>query len=299
MKHHYLLIVFLCFQIGLFAQETTVVKDSIWSHDGSVNFTFSNVGLENWAGGGENSISLGILSNYQLDRTTEASIWTTNLNAAYGIARVGESNNLFKKTDDQLIFLTNYNLRLNENWNVTAYADFRTQFTPGYTFAFDSVRNKEVEDQEISRFMAPGYLVTGLGISYHRGIFKATLSPATTKLTFVLQDSLSNVGAFGVDEGKNVRSEFGASFLGSLDVPVMENINFKTNLNLFYNYETPELMDVNWETFLVFKINDFFNTSFSTQLIYDSDVDILQADGTSSSEIQFKHVLNVNVGFTF
>ena len=52
--------------------------------------------------------------------------------------------------------------------------------------------------------MAPAYLTTGLGFTYDPGkIFTVVLSPAAWRGTFVLNDRLSDEGAYGVDPGEN------------------------------------------------------------------------------------------------
>jgi hypothetical protein len=80
----------------------------------------------------------------------------------------------------------------------------------------------------------------------------------------------------------------------------MENVKLSSTLNLFANYEHLTQIDVNWENLIVFKVNKYLTTSFSTQLIYDHDVLIPQEeDGIAKRAIQFKHVLNINVGYTF
>ena len=54
-------------------------------------------------------------------------------------------------------------------------------------------------------------MTTGLGFTYDPGkIFTVVLSPASWRGTFVLNDRLSDEGAYGVDPGKHLLSAFGA-----------------------------------------------------------------------------------------
>jgi hypothetical protein len=153
---------------------------------------------------------------------------------------------------------------------------------------------QEQREQRISGFLAPGYLATSLGVQYIEGGFQLMVSPLTSKMTMVLDDSLSSAGAFGVYPGKKLRTEIGAGLAMEWKTKVMKNVQFTTRGNLFMNYETPDLIDVNWETLLIFKVNKYITTSFGTQLIYDHDVII-----EGQRRIQFKQVLNLNVGTTF
>lgn len=290
----FLMIVFFHFSLG---QETQ--NDSLWSHKGTININFSNVGLSDWAAGGESSIALGGIIDAHLTRNSEQSSWDNYVNLAYGITRVGGSGRLFKKTDDQLLLGSKYAYKFNNpKWSLSAGFELRTQTQPGFEYAVDTLGN-EFENQIISEFFAPAFLNLNLGIQYKDKYADLTLAPTASKVTFVLHDSLANAGAFGVEAGKNIRTEFGANFNGKLEFPIAENISFKTILNLFTNYETLDLIDVNWSTLLSMKVNKYITTTFGTELIYDHDILIPQADGTSKQAVQFKHVLNVNVGIAF
>ena len=293
-----LLITFFSFTI-LYGQDTTIVsKDTLWKTSGSGNISFSNVGLSNWAGGGQNSISIGGILDGKAVRESNKSKWLNYLNFAYGIAKLGSKDNLFKKTDDQLVLGSKYDFKFNKYWSMSAYMELRTQVANGYTFRQDA-DGKEIKDQLVSRFFAPGYIFAGLGITYQNKVFSATFAPFSYKLTMVLEDSLSDAGAFGVAPGKKSRSELGPSFTAKLDTKILENVNFKSSLNLFADYTSLGTIDTFWETLLVFKVNKFINTSFGTTLIYDNDVLIKQKDGTSRQALQFRHVLNINFGMKF
>ncbi|NJO01265.1 MAG: hypothetical protein HC880_05825 [Bacteroidia bacterium] len=176
--------------------------------------------------------------------------------------------------------------------------ELRTQMAPGYTFAQDADGN-ETRDKLLSEFFAPAFLNATLGISYQNKILKVTLSPVSNKLTFVLNDSLSQVGAFGVDPGKKVRSELGPTFTANLEWEPIKNITLISRLLLFANYETLDRIDTDWESLLVFKVNEYITTSFGTRLIYDHDILIQQDDGTSRQAVQYRQSLNINVNFKF
>ena len=125
------------------------------------------------------------------------------------------------------------------------------------------------------------------------------LSLAAGKFTFVSDDDLAALGAFGVDPGSNSRIEFGSNLLATLDLPVMENLSFKSTLNFFTSYSTFGEIDTNWDTLLVMKVNKWFNATFGTQLIYDKDILIDTGDGVPADAVQFKHVLNFGLNFKF
>ncbi len=289
--------------LGMFAfsanaQDTEEVADStkIWTKSGSIGLTFSNVGLENWTGGGVSSVSLGFISNYKAVRETEFSVWDNQIDFAYGGVKQ-EGNETFRKTDDQLILNSQYGYKLNKKWSVSALLNFRTQVAPGYKYSSDPTGELR---ERTTNFMAPGYLNANIGLTYKPNKnFTATISPLANKTTFVLDKGVEEID-FGLDEGDKVRAEFGYSIVSNYTKEVMKNVNFTTNLVLFADYENPTEIDVNWETLLAMKVNKYITTSFGTQLIYDEDVLITDENGKSSnSKIQFKHVLNVGFGITF
>lgn len=266
---------------------------SAWKHEGFFRLTFNNTGLSNWAAGGENSIALGSVINFNAKYETKKSIWDNTLNLDYGIARVGDADRRFKKTKDQFSFISKYGYKLTQHWNISAAVNFSTQIQPGYTYK--DTLGKEFIDQKISDFFSPAYILPTIGLGYQNKLFSAVLSPIANKITIVMDDSLSQAGAFGVSPGKNVRNELGIDFTGKMKFSPMENVTFETYLNLFANYETSEFIDVNWTTNLVFKINKYLNASFGTQLLYDHDILIPQEDDTSIQAIQFKHVLDIGL----
>ena len=258
-----------------------------WQTDGSFAINFSQVKLSNWAGGGQSSISVNSLVNLSAQYFKGRSIWENRLDIAYGLMRQGDDENAnFRKTDDLLNFISKYNYQIKDGFFVTALTDFRTQMDVGYEYSTENGENRRIK---ISEFMAPGFLVSSLGVTYKKGkTYSITLSPFTSKFTFVLDDSLSQLGAFGVDPGSLVRSELGAALRSSYEKEVYTNINFRTNLSLFANYETFSRVDVNWEGILVMKVNNYITSTVSAQLVYDHDI---------IQKTQWRNAINVGLLF--
>lgn len=288
-----------------FSQADSTKKDSVqkspWTRSGSINVSFTNVQLTNWAAGGQNSIALGGIITGKAIRETKKDKWISEATIQVGGAKVGGDNVLFKKTDDFFILNTQYNRKITEKWAYSGGLDFRTQTLPGFQF-YNGADGKERRGKMLSEFFAPAFLTANLGATYQTKIFTATVSPIAGRLTIVQNDSLSNAGAFGVRNGEKTLLEFGPNITAKLDVNLMENINLKSNFSMFSRYDTwvaKGLWDVNWEVLLSLKVNKYFTTSFATHLIYFNNVLILQSDGTSKQAVQFKQVLSVNFGVKF
>jgi hypothetical protein len=202
------------------------------------------------------------------------------------------------KTDDKIDFTSKFGLKAADKLYYAALVNFKTQLTNGYNYPNDSVK--------ISGFMAPGYLLVALGLDYKPNDNLAVFfAPLTLKLTFVSDDVLANAGAFGVDPGDNLKSEFGGYLRTSLKKDLMENVTIQTKLDLFSNYiHNPQNIDVSWETLLSMKVNKFISATLSTHLLYDDDITITdnKDDGTTKtykSRVQFKEVLAIGFSVKF
>lgn len=277
----------------IFAQNDSVQSDTTyWSKNAVLNLNFSQVDLTNWNGGGQSSVSIGGLSNFNTNYAKGKNVWDNRLDMAYGLLRQGDDGSPFVKTDDNIILTSRYSRQLKKRIFLSAIVDFRTQFDEGL----------DEEDVIISRFMSPGFLLGNIGLTYKfKKVFTATFSPLSSKSTFVMDDSLSTAGAYGVDPNENFRFQGGINFSSSFQKDIWENVNLSTNLNLFADYEKLGNVDVNWETALNFKINKFLSASYSTQLIYDDDIKSKEITNETTGEtrnvagVQFKSVMNIGL----
>lgn len=295
----FLLASFLCQTAQAFQEQaeptdsTQVAADSVeyWKEGVTFNINLQQVGLTNWAAGGESSVAIGAqiegFVNYEKDEV----VWENRARVGYGIIRNGDASNRFEKTDDVVILSSKYSQKFSEKILLTSAINFQTQMDEGFRVQDDQSRVL------ISNFMSPGYFQASLGLTYREGkVFSSTLSPFTGRFTFVLSDSLSNAGAFGVDPGEMIRSEAGISLTGGIQKDLMENVKLQTNFNLFSNYEKFPNTVVNIEAALNLKVNDYIQSNISSQLIYDDDVIVTRSDGSRGRDVQLKNV--INVGFT-
>lgn len=283
-----------------FAQSdsTTTPKDTTyWTKGGSYNLNLTRVSLNNWAGGGDNSLSIASMLKLFANHKKGKHAWDNSLDLSYGIAKIGE--NEFRKSDDQIIFLSKYGYKIKSNINFSGLVDFRSQMAAGYTYAIDPLDASKEISTEISNFLAPAYILKSLGIEYKKGNFFVVASPITGKTTIVNDKVLSDAGSFGVEPGEMIRFELGALVKSGFKITLMKNVDFSTNVTFFSAYEQAEHIDVNWETTTQFKINDYLSTTFTTQLLYDDDIAILKSDDTVGPAVQYKDVLNIGLLYKF
>lgn len=277
----------------------------IWTRGGNFQLNMSQVSLTNWAAGGFSSVSGIAQFNGFANRVKGRFAWNNSVAMAYGLLAQDGSRTV--KTDDRLELNTKYGYELKKFWYLSALGQFKTQFSEGID---------ETSGLRISDFMAPGYLILGLGLDYmpsdHFSLF---VSPATAKLTFVQNQKLADFGAFGVDAatydpvtgnrltaGANMLTEFGGYVKVMYMHDLAKNINFLTKADFFSNYlKDPQNVDVNWETLFTFKVNDWFAATLSTLLIYDDNTQILKTWGEDPTQqyvgkgTQFKEAIGLGI----
>jgi hypothetical protein len=271
---------------------------SYWVDGGKFGISFSQVGLTNWAAGGDPSVSFSGLFSYSLKYEKEPHLWVTKLDAGYGAQRIGRDEEHFKKTDDNLILITRYGYQVSNKWYLSAQGGFRTQFYKGYNYENDT-------SILISAFMAPAYSKMGIGLSYNHNFsesesFSLTFAPLNGKATFVMDDTLSARGDFGVEPGKSFLFQGGMDLSMALNKEILKNVTLTTSLAMFSQFRNMGAIDVNWEMLLWFRINEYLAANISTQLIYDEDVTIIDSEGNQvNSLVQFKEVLGLGLTLTF
>ncbi len=287
MKRILLLLAALTVAYGAGAQDTV----RYWSHKGATGLNLSQVSLTNWSAGGEPSVAFDVSLAYSLDYKKGKSLWNNRLELAYGLSNTGSLGT--RKTNDKIYLASTYGYRIAKSWYASATVNFNSQFANGYNYS-------TTPSTLISQFMAPGYLTTGVGFTWTpKKWFTATFAPAAWRGTFVLDDALSDAGAYGVKKGENLLTEFGANAVGELKYEFLPNMTVYSRLTLYSNYlENGQNVDVNWDTQLVMKINKWFSANAGVTMIYDDDTKFLK-DERMMSLLQLKQLLGVGLLFNF
>jgi len=198
MKTLYILSFLLLSNLSFSQDSTDVSKDTIppkyWKLKATYGLNATQSSFVNWGAGGRSSVALlsfiEASALYKKDRIK----WDNSLGLAFGGVYYfdkGDMNSNFAKTDDKIDISTDFGVEIKGDWYANFMSSFKTQFTDGYNFPNDSVR--------ISNFMAPGYLNLAVGIEYfYKDMLSVSLSPFAAKLTWVADQHLANLGAFGV-----------------------------------------------------------------------------------------------------
>ena len=280
--------------------------DSVYhKHETLVNVQFSQVQLSQWAAGGQSSASLIAKVDQFWEYDGLKFGWDTEVHGAFGLLHRPDEGILLK-TDDRIELASKLGYRFDKKGSLTALGSFRTQMAPG----FATVDGVPDPTQVTSRFMAPGYLVLALGLDI-KPLTGATifLAPFTSKSTYVLDDSLSAAGTFGVAAGQKARHEVGGYIRIGYKEEISENITYAMRLDLFSNYlEEPEAVDVFSDHVLTLKVNDWLSTTLGLTLIFDKDVDLILREpdvsvpddqGEIGPGVQLKQILAVGLSLKF
>jgi hypothetical protein len=280
------------------------VKEIFWKTGGNYNLNIQQVTLSNWAAGGSSSFALNsgvsLFANYKKD----SKVWDTQLTVNLGFSRQGGRDFETRKTNDNFVFVSNYGRQISQLMYLTTQLDARTQLMPGYKYSKPAGSESEIRTK-ISDLLSPGYLQSSTGLNLrktyeNKSKLSFIVSPFTGRFTIVMNDSLSRVGAFGVEPGENVRAEAGMSLaLGVADFVIMENVTWKADLNLFSNYESFGNMVVNLNSIIRLKVNKFISTRIETAVIYDEEVYIQQDDGSSKQAVQLQNLINFGISLDF
>ena len=101
-----------------------------WNIGGLTSITFSQLSFNNWATGGDNSLTglftLNLFSNYSNDKLS----WENTLDLNMGMIKQG--SNQAKKSDDRFEIASKFGYRASKKWLYSALLSFRTQFFDGY-----------------------------------------------------------------------------------------------------------------------------------------------------------------------
>lgn len=284
-----------------------------WTLKGQYGLMVNQIAFSNWAAGGESSLSGRSTVDLELKYHKNKFTFDHASHLAYGLA--GYNNKRIEKTDDKLDLLFSVGHKISKHLDFTGLTTFKSQFAPGYKYPDDSTL--------ISQFMAPGYFTVSVGLNFKpNNDFQLFISPLSGKMTFVMNQTLANKGAFGVKKavydslgkmvkpGENYLGQLGINIVSSYKKKIMKNIHFQSRLNLYNNYLEPLpekrwQIDLDWDNQLNFKINEYFATVLYLHLKYDPNVLVpkvviengVETQTDASARLQMKESLGI--GFTY
>lgn len=293
MKRIYIVMLFAALATITYAQtDDKGYQEGAWVLKGVTGLNMSQTAMANWSAGGENSIAGNAYLNASLTHKKGNWLWVTNMVLDYGLSKTKSQG--MRKSSDKIGLSTQLGYSTDNVWFYTLMGDLNTQFAKGYDYP-----DKE---HQISNFFAPAYSNIALGMEWRpKSNYSLLLSPVSTKMTFVTDDYLSDLGAFGVDPGDHFKIEGGAFVKARAELPVMENVNLITTADFFTPYSKDfGNIDVNWDALISMKINKVLSATINTTLKYDNDVKTFDDNGVKKgAKVQFKEVLGIGLAYNF
>ncbi len=246
-----------------------------WKKDFQVGLSFNQASFSsNWTGGGVNSIGLNAMLNYKANYKRSIHSWDNEINLAYGVLKNADQGS--RKSIDVLYLDSKYGRAISEKWNMFGSVNFLSQFADGFSYDVE-FPNGEVRDSLISKIFAPAFLTFAWGMEYHpTKFFNLRLSPFAPRFTFVSDDRLSDLGAYGVDPGDKIRTELLAfQALANFEKKISDNLLFKWKYMLFLNYENLEFeqWDHRLDLLLSAQVSKHISVNLGGIMVYDFDQD--------------------------
>lgn len=268
-----------------------------WDKGANIIINFSETGLVNWAAGGKNSFSITSLLNAHANYKKDNFSWENALVAGYGTMKKGGEKEMIK-TDDRFEISSKVGSKASDSFYYAFLLNFKTQFTIG--------KNYQKDTTKISNFFSPAYTTAAAGMDYKPNkYFSAFMAPVTYRMTIVTDKDLSAAGSYKVEPGKHARHELGgyirlAYSRSDFEAAFLKNMGITTKVDLFSNYlNKPQNIDIDWETIIMLKFNDYISMNLTTHLIYDDDIKIAGKDGVKRSYAQFKEIFGVGFSYNF
>jgi hypothetical protein len=305
---------FLFNSVTFFAQDVvkTTLPDTIshWEKKNTVGLDITQIAFVNWNAGGNSSIS-GLLKGNFLRKYQKGNLkWVNEMIIRYGVNK--QDGVELRKTDD--VFQVNSTLGYRKdtisNWYSSAKFNFNTQFTNGYAYPNTT--------KAISKPFAPAYIFLGVGSEYVNKPKKLNvyISPITMKTTLVLDQTLANQGAFGVNkavfdingnlikEGELYRMELGFLVTNFYKKEIYKNIIWENRLSLYSDYINRfGNIDVDWQMQLELVVNEYVKANIGAHFIYDDDIKAKEERNgeqvTLGPKLQLKQLLGVGLSYNF
>ncbi|WP_338394034.1 DUF3078 domain-containing protein [Fulvitalea axinellae] len=253
-------------------------REPLWNSGATAALGVTWVTLNNWQKGGNNTFAIdGNVRSYA-NRKIGKMYFDNTGELAYGYIKDGD---IFRKYKDLFKVTALQSMPFaRDRWAFSSRIYFKSQLQPGYKFSekkeTDPDTGEEVTKIDktlLSSFLSPADLEVGIGVSYNvPKKMNLLFSIAKGKMTFVLDDDLSDKGAFGVPKGKHSRGEIGLGFDAQVfKMKPIKNVEYQGNFNFFWAYKKDSKADYNYSSLIRFYFNEHVTLTMDTRIVYDVD----------------------------
>lgn len=286
--------------VGKYSQDTVIPDPpKYWKFSGTAGLNITQVGLWNWAGGGNNNANGRIFGNLTLNYKRERLSWDTNLDTEFGLMYVPETAFTWRKSSDKINFSTKLGYEFSKTWFLTMLGEFKSQYAKGYEY---KTENGIETETYVSKWLSPSYTDLSIGVDYKPNtLFSFYLSPLAGRVT-TSTDTLLRA-KYGVPLDKPFIANLGMVFKAGMNYSPVQDLKIITTLTLYSPYTSKTQpfgnIDVDWDLTVSYQFFRVLNVSLSTSLRYYDQVKITDKNGNTGPRTQFKEVIGVGVGYSF
>jgi hypothetical protein len=264
-----IVVMLLLYPLSAVAQKDLQYDANPWRWNGSVALTVSQFSFTNWAAGGEESYMVG-LTSYITPEWSDG-VWSFKGSWDGGFSVYKHKGQPPRSVDDEFELNIKLGHRLTDRFHEVALLDVQSQFWPDYEYYSSSTPT-----DYISNFMAPGYILGGVGIDYRIDStgFSTTLAPVASKVTTAFDEGVDPT-AYGVPKGKRDRVEFGAYMSIIFADTLFTNTYLKASAMLFQNYRVRFGPDFSFIGRIDYAITSVFGIYARAHLLNDNDLKLI------------------------
>jgi hypothetical protein len=236
----------------------------LWNTGAEFNLLANQAAFANYVKGGTSYIAFTTDIKGRANYAHGNIKWDNSFWFIYGVQKTELLS--LRKSQDRIEIRSSLSHKAFKNFDYSAGAFFLTQGFKGYNYPNDSV--------PVSKFFAPATLQINTGMDYRPNAnLKINISPASVKMTMILDTLTIDQTKYGLKHGQKVRTELGAQVYVRHASVILKNVNMVNEVILYSNYMYhPEKVDVDWRLGLDLKVNKYITTSIRTNLIYDDDM---------------------------
>lgn len=256
-------------------------EKSPWTTNGQENLQMTQLFLENWASGGDKSISLSSDFRYKATYAKDKHNWESDIVHKLGFTKTESLDT--RVSNDVLEMNSKYGYKATDKWYYSFKNSLKTQLFRNYASSDKEKKNPK------SAFFSPAYIQFIVGMDYKKTNLSVLLSPFTAIITVVADTSTIDQTKFSIDKGKKSNSINGLSVTVNWKKTLVEDLTYTTKCELFYEYfEKDGQKRFDWENVFQLQINRFLTTRLILEMRYYEN---------ESKKFQFKE--NLNIAFTY
>jgi hypothetical protein len=316
MKKYFLLILGFFFVVTTLGNAQTTTDTATakrkWLITNAMSLQINQTGYTQWAGGAQNSFSLGAFDNFSATFRKNRYIFDSYANFAYGILKQ-QNEDFWRKTDDKIDMMINNSWKFkqnNDHWYYGALFTMNTLFSNGYDYSAGKPSDSTLKSSGFS----PTYFNMAPGVTYRIGDrFSWFLSPCNGRMLFIANQRIANLGIYGNKseaasvEGNPIgkKVNIGMGFLSEIHWKqnLTTGIDIDTKLRISNNYLDTRIsnrlnFDIDYLLLLNFKVNKYISANIRMEILYDDDTHIVRKD-KDGPVMQLKEIVGIGFAWNF